>query len=134
MLNFYLHNRTVATDVSITHPASKYPFFCKAGAKALGAAAGREKVKKRQYSDLARTEHLDFMPFCPRGIRRIWKGSEAHFDGGGLAEWSGKSRWDGGADVLYSGAIGLLAERQCSGNADRCTLTRKAASRASRDL
>ena len=58
--NFFLHNRTVATDVSITHPASKT--YCKAGAKALGAALRREGEKKREYSDQAKAEHLDFIP------------------------------------------------------------------------
>ena len=44
--NFYLHNRTIATDVSITHPASKT--YCRAAAKALGAAARREKKKRSE--------------------------------------------------------------------------------------
>ena len=59
--NFFLHNRTIATDVSITHPASKT--YCRAAARTLGAAAIREKDKKREYSDQAKAENLDFVPF-----------------------------------------------------------------------
>ena len=133
--NFYLHNRTVATDVSITHPASKS--YCRAGAKALGAAAGREKDKKRQYSDLARAEHLDFIPFVLETFGGF--GREATHLLDTLTEegsLNGVESLGGmGARTFFTRALSVCLQ---SGNAqvmqDGCTLTRKAASRASRDL
>ena len=133
--NFFLHNRSIATDVSIIHPASKT--YAKKAAKALGAAARREGEKKREYSEQARSENLDFIPFVLETFGGFGKEAvtlqEILTDEGSL---NGMGNLGGmKARTFFTRALSVCLQ---SGNAlvmqEGCAMTRQAANRASRDL
>ena len=130
--NFYLHNRTIATDVSIIHPAAAS--YCKQAAKILGAAAIREKEKKRDYSDQALAEGLDFIPFVLETFGGFGREATSLLD---LLMDEGSLK---GMDTLGGMRARTFITRALSiclqgGNAlilqDGCAMTRRAASRNS---
>lgn len=133
--NFFLHDRVIATDVSVIHPSANT--YSKAAAKPLGAAARREGEKKREYSDLAKAEHLDFTPCVFETFGGIGKDAMALLDV--LAEEGQLNGVDtiGGmrARTFMTRALSVCLQ---GGNAlvmqDGCVQARRAAQRGIRDV